>query len=152
MKMPSIVKPYETKASDLKPIWRHVDAEGETLGRLATRLATMLMGKDKPMYVPHMMTGDFVVVTNAELIRVTGDKVVQKIYYTHSGYIGGLKERTLGQMLARNPDRVIKHAVKGMLPKNALGRKMLLRLKVYAGPDHPHQAQFGARQSQEQES
>ncbi|HJO81347.1 MAG: 50S ribosomal protein L13 [SAR202 cluster bacterium] len=150
--MPSIVKPFETKASDLNPQWRHVDAKGETLGRLATQIAMMLMGKDKPLYVPHMMVGDFVVVTNAELIRVTGDKVAQKRYYTHSGYIGGLKERTLGQMLARNPDRVIRYAVKGMLPKNALGRKMLLRLKVYAGPEHPHQAQFGARKSQEQES
>ena len=150
--MPSIVKPYETKASDLIPDWHHVDAQGKTLGRLATELATLLMGKHKPLYVPHLMAGDYVVVTNAELIRVTGNKVDQKRYYTHSGYRGGLKERTLGQMLARNPDRVIKHAVKGMLPKNSLGRKMLLRLKVYAGAEHPHQAQFNARQSPQEES
>ena len=134
-------KPYETKASDLKPKWHVVDAEGQTLGRLATRIAAILNGKHNPLYVPHLLTGDFVVVTNAAKIRVTGNKVQQKIYYRHSGYHGGLTERTLEQMLRRQPNRVITQAVKGMLPKNSLGRKMLKRLKVYSGPDHPHAAQ-----------
>ena len=104
----------------------------------------MLTGKHKPIYVPHLLTGDYVVVTNAEKIRVTGNKLEQKVYFRHSGYHGGLKERTLAQMLEKTPERVIKLAVKGMLPRNSLGRKMLLRLKVYAGPDHPHQAQIGS--------
>ena len=134
-------KPYETKASDLKPRWHVVDAEGQTLGRLATHIATILNGKHNPLYVPHLMTGDYVVVTNAEKIRVTGNKVQQKMYYRHSGYVGGLKERTLADMLQKHPDRVISQAVKGMLPKNSLGRKMLKRLKVYAGSEHPHSAQ-----------
>ena len=134
-------KPYETKASDLKPWWHVVDAEGQTLGRLATHIATILNGKHNPLYVPHLMTGDYVVVTNAEKIRVTGNKVQQKMYYRHSGYVGGLKERTLADMLQKHPDRVISQAVKGMLPKNSLGRKMLKRLKVYAGSEHPHSAQ-----------
>ena len=134
-------KPYETKASDLKPKWHVVDAEGQTLGRLATGIASILNGKHNPLYVPHLLTGDFVIVTNAKKVRVTGNKVKQKKYYRHSGYHGGLTERTLEQMLARHPDRVISQAVKGMLPKNSLGRKMLKRLKVYAGPDHPHAAQ-----------
>ena len=112
-----------------------------------------MTGKLKPIYVPHLLTGDYVVVTNAEKIRVTGNKLRQKIYYRHSGYHGGLKERTLAQMLEKTPDRVIRQAVKGMLPKNSLGRKMLSRLKVYAGPDHPHQAQIGsAAESQKEES
>lgn len=134
-------KPYETKGSDLNPKWHVVDAEGQTLGRLATRIASILNGKHNPLYVPHLLTGDFVVVTNAEKIRVTGKKVQQKKYYRHSGYHGGLTERTLEQLLARHPERVITQAVKGMLPKNSLGRRMLKRLKVYAGPDHPHTAQ-----------
>jgi large subunit ribosomal protein L13 len=134
-------KPYETKASDLKPRWHVVDAEGQTLGRLATHIATILNGKHNPLYVPHLMTGDYVVVTNAEKIRVTGNKVQQKMYYRHSGYVGGLRERTLADMLQKHPDRVIRQAVKGMLPKNSLGRKMLKRLKVYAGSEHPHSAQ-----------
>jgi large subunit ribosomal protein L13 len=134
-------KPYETKASDLKARWHVVDAEGQTLGRLATHIATILNGKHNPLYVPHLMTGDYVVVTNAEKIRVTGNKVQQKMYYRHSGYVGGLRERTLSDMLQKHPDRVISQAVKGMLPKNSLGRKMLKRLKVYAGSEHPHSAQ-----------
>ena len=134
-------KPYETKASDLKPQWHVVDADGQTLGRLATRIATILNGKHNPLYVPHLMTGDYVVVTNARKVRVTGNKVQQKMYYRHSGYIGGLKERTLADMLEKHPGRVISQAVKGMLPKNSLGRKMLKRLKVYAGAEHPHSAQ-----------
>ncbi len=137
-------KPYETKASDLNPKWHVVDAEGQTLGRLATHIATILNGKHNPMYVPHLLTGDYVVVTNAEKIRVTGRKVQQKMYYRHSGYHGGLTERTLADMLEKHPDRVIRQAVKGMLPKNSLGRKMLKRMKVYVGPDHPHEAQMSA--------
>ena len=138
-------KPYETKASDLKPKWHVVDAEGETLGRLATRIATILNGKHNPLYVPHLLTGDYVIVTNAEKIRVTGNKVAQKMYYRHSGYHGGLTERTLADMLEKHPDRVIRQAVKGMLPKNSLGRKMLKRMKVYVGPDHPHAAQVSGQ-------
>jgi len=137
-------KPYETKASDLKPSWHVMDAEGKTLGRFASGIATMLTGKDKPLYVPHLLCGDYVIVINAEKIHVTGNKRDQKRYYRHSGYHGGLKERTLKQMLDKTPDRVIKQAVKGMLPKSALGRKMLSRLKIYAGADHPHEAQVGA--------
>ena len=121
-----------------------MDAEGETLGRFASQIATMLTGKDKPLYVPHLLCGDYVIVTNAEKIHVTGNKLKQKRYYRHSGYPGGLKERTLQQMMDKTPDRVIKQAVKGMLPKSALGRKMLARLKVYSGADHPHEAQVGA--------
>lgn len=137
-------KPYETKASDLKAAWHVVDAQGRTLGRLASEIATRLTGKDKPIYVPHLLCGDYVIVINADKIHVTGNKLEQKRYYRHSGYHGGLKERTLEQMMDKTPDRVIKQAVKGMLPKSALGRKMLGRMKVYAGPDHPHQAQVGA--------
>ena len=143
--MPISSKPYETKASDLKPQWQVIDAEGQTLGRLATGIATILNGKHNPMYVPHLLTGDYVIVTNAEKIRVTGNKVQQKVYYRHSGYHGGLTERTLSDMLEKHPDRVIRQAVKGMLPKNSLGRKMLRRMKVYVGPDHPHQAQISGR-------
>ena len=139
--MPTSSKPYQTKASDLDPKWQVIDAEGQTLGRLASEIASILTGKRNPLYVPHLLTGDFVVVTNADKVRVTGDKMRQKKYYRHSGYHGGLTERTLEQMLARRPERVITQAVKGMLPKNSLGRKMLKRLKVYAGPDHPHAAQ-----------
>ena len=132
-----------TRAADLKPGWHHLDAQGKTLGRLSSEIATLLIGKNKPIYVPHLLTGDYVVVTNAEKIRVTGDKLQQKRYYRHSGYHGGLKERTLAQLLEKTPDRVITQAVKGMLPRNKLGKKMLSRLKVYAGPDHPHEAQIG---------
>ena len=139
--MPTNSKIYQTKASDIDPKWRVIDAEGRTLGRLATEIAAILTGKLNPLYVPHLLTGDFVVVTNAEKIRVTGDKMRQKKYYRHSGYRGGLTERTLEQMLDRHPERVVAQAVKGMLPRNSLGKKMLKRLKVYAGPDHPHTAQ-----------
>ena len=143
--MPPNSKPYQTKASDLNPTWHVVDAEGQTLGRLATRIATILNGKHNPLYVPHLLTGDYVIVTNAEKIRVTGNKAEQKKYYRHSGYHGGLTERSLADMLEKRPDRVIRQAVKGMLPKNSLGRKMLKRMKVYSGPDHPHAAQTQAR-------
>ncbi len=134
-------KPYETKAADLNPKWHVVDAEGQTLGRLASQIAMILNGKLNPLYVPHLMTGDYVVVTNADKIRVTGNKMNQKMYYRHSGYHGGLTERTMEQLMDRHPDRVIRQAVKGMLPKNSLGRKMLKRLKIYTGSSHPHQAQ-----------
>ena len=116
-------------------------AEGQTLGRLATQLADLLRGKRKPDYTPHIDTGDFVVVVNAEKIRVTGNKLDSKIYWRHSGYPGGIRSRTLREMLERQPEEVIRKAVKGMLPRNKLARQQLTKLKVYAGPDHPHAAQ-----------
>src|SRR5881296_1936019 len=122
--------------------WVVVDATGKTLGRLATQLADTLRGKRKPEYTPHCDVGDFVVVVNAEKISVTGDKLHQKRYYRHSGYPGGLKSRTLEEMLARRPEEVIRKAVKGMLPRNRLARQQLTKLKVYAGPEHPHEAQM----------
>ena len=126
------------------PAWHVVDAEGMTLGRLCTSLATLLQGKHKPSYVPYMNTGDYVIVTNAEKIKVTGNKLDQKMYYRHSGYHGGLTEQKLSTVLAKSPTRVIKGAVKGMLPKTTPGRRMLSRLKVYAGETHPHEAQLNA--------
>ena len=137
-------KPYQVKASDLKPVWHVIDAEGKTLGRLASEIATLLMGKHKPTYVSHLNTGDFVVVVNADKIRVTGRKLEQKVYYRHSGYHGGLKRQTLEDLLRKAPTRVIRHAVRGMLPKNIMGRRMLSRLKLYAGAHHPHEAQVNA--------
>ena len=127
----------ETRQRD----WYVVDAEGKTLGRLATRIADALRGKRKPEYTPHIDTGDFVVVVNAEKIVVTGKKLQDKRYYRHSGYPGGLRSRTLAEMLDRQPEEVIRKAVKGMLPRNRLARAQLTKLKVYAGPDHPHAAQ-----------
>lgn len=121
--------------------WFVVDAEGQTLGRLATQLADQLRGKGKPDYTPHVDTGDFVVVINAEKIRVTGDKLDSKTYWRHSGYPGGIRSRTLREMLERSPEEVIRKAVKGMMPRNKLARKQLTKLKVYAGPEHPHAAQ-----------
>jgi large subunit ribosomal protein L13 len=121
--------------------WYVVDAQGKTLGRLATQIADVLRGKRKPDYTPHCDTGDFVVVVNAEKIRVTGNKVNDKLYYRHSGYPGGLRSRTLGEMLERRPEEVIRKAVKGMLPRNRLARQQLTKLKIYAGPEHPHEAQ-----------
>ena len=129
------------KESDIERRWFVVDAEGKVLGRLATRIAQIVRGKEKVYFTPHLDTGDFVVVVNADKIRVTGKKVTDKIYYRHSGYIGNLKKTTLGQMLARKPEWVIMHAVRGMLPKNRLGRKLLKKVKVYRGPTHPHAAQ-----------
>ena len=122
--------------------WYVVDAEGKTLGRLATQLADVLRGKRKPDFTPHIDTGDFIVVVNAEKIRVTGDKMNSKIYWRHSGYPGGIKSRTLGEMLEKQPEEVIRKAVRGMLPRTRLGRQQLLKLKVYAGPEHPHAAQL----------
>jgi len=134
-------KTYVTKPAEVERSWYVVDAEGQTLGRLATRVATVLRGKHKPSYSPSVDAGDYVIVVNAEKIRVTGRRMDQKVYYRHSGYMGGLTEITLRQQLERYPERVLGDAVRGMLPKNALGRKMLRKLKVYAGPKHPHQAQ-----------
>lgn len=121
--------------------WYVVDAEGQTLGRLATQIADVLRGKRKPDYTPHIDTGDFVVVVNAEKVKVTGDKKNSKIYWRHSGYPGGIKSRTLGEMLEKQPEEVIRKAVRGMMPRNKLGRAQLLKLKVYAGPEHNNQAQ-----------
>ena len=134
-------KTWNAKAGDVAREWYVVDAEGQTLGRLATRIADKLRGKDKPQYTPHIDTGDFVVVVNAEKIGVTGKKLDDKMYYRHSGYPGGLKERSLREQLERRPTDVIRKAVKGMLPRNRLARQQIQKLKVYAGPEHPHQAQ-----------
>jgi len=134
------VKTYATKPSDIKRGWYLVDAEGQNLGRLATRIATVLKGKHKVIYSPSMDTGDFVVVINAEKVAVTGRKMDEKMYYRHTGFPGGLREINLHDQLATHPDRVLKAAVKGMLPHNRLGRAMFKKLKVYAGAEHPHAA------------
>ena len=136
------MKTYSTKSLDLRPQWHVIDASGKTLGRLASEVATLLMGKHKPIYTPNLNTGDFVIVINAANVRVTGNKAQQKFYYRHSGYPGGLKSTTLARMMQTHPTRVIEYAVRGMLPHNRLGRDMLRRLKVYAGDTHPHQAQI----------
>jgi large subunit ribosomal protein L13 len=135
------VKTFVAKPSDRQRDWVIVDATGQTLGRLATQIADVLRGKRKPTYTPHIDTGDFVVVINAEKISVSGNKRADKLYHRHSGYPGGLKTRTLGEMLERRPEEVIRLAVKGMLPRNRLARKQLTKLKIYAGPEHPHVAQ-----------
>jgi large subunit ribosomal protein L13 len=135
------MKTYVATPQDRERNWLLVAADGQTLGRLATQIADALRGKRKPTYTPHVDVGDFVVVVNAEKIAVTGAKLQEKLYYRHSGYPGGLKQRTLGEMLARRPEEVIRLAVRGMLPKNRLARKQLTKLKIYAGPEHPHEAQ-----------
>jgi large subunit ribosomal protein L13 len=135
------MKTYNAKPGEVAREWYLVDAEGLTLGRLATQIADTLRGKRKAQYTPHVDTGDFVVVVNAEKIAVTGNKLDQKRYYRHSGYPGGLRSRTLRDQLERRPTEVIRTAVKGMLPKNRLARQQLTKLKVYAGPEHPHSAQ-----------
>ena len=135
------MKTWNAKTDGIERRWYVVDAEGQTLGRLATRIADTLRGKRKPEYTPHVDTGDFVVVVNAEKITVTGKKRDEKIYYRHSGYPGGLRSRTLGEELERRPTEVLRTAVKGMLPRNRLARKQLTKLKIYAGPEHPHGAQ-----------
>ena len=135
------MKTYSAKPGEIAREWYVVDADGLTLGRLATQIADTLRGKRKPQYTPHVDTGDFVVVINAEKIAVTGAKLDQKRYYRHSGYPGGLRSRTLREQLDRRPTEVIRVAVKGMLPKNRLARQQLTKLKVYAGPEHPHSAQ-----------
>ncbi|MFQ6099861.1 MAG: 50S ribosomal protein L13 [Anaerolineae bacterium] len=136
-----VEKTYVTKKEGVEREWCVVDATGQTLGRLATQVAHRLRGKHKPIYSPSVDTGDYVIVVNAEKIHVTGRKLDQKVYYRHSGYPGGLKQITLRNLLQKHPTRVIEHAVRGMLPKNRLGRRMFKKLKVYAGPDHPHAAQ-----------
>ena len=135
------MKTYSAKPGEIQRDWYVVDAEGQTLGRLATRIADVLRGKQKPTYTPHVDTGDFVVVVNAEKIGVTGEKLDQKRYYRHSGYPGGIRSRTLREQLDRRPTEVIRTAVKGMLPRNKLARRQITKLKVYAGPNHPHEAQ-----------
>lgn len=135
------MKTYVATPQDRQRDWLLVDATGQTLGRLSTQIADALRGKRKPVYTPHVDTGDFVIVVNAEKISVTGNKRADKKYYRHSGFPGGLKVRTLSEQLERRPEEVIRHAVKGMLPRNRLARKQLTKLKVYAGPDHPHAAQ-----------
>jgi large subunit ribosomal protein L13 len=134
-------KTLSAKPHEIERTWYVVDAEGKTLGRLATEIARILRGKHKPIYTPHVDTGDYVIVINADKVRVTGNRLDQKFYYRHSGYMGGLKAVSLRRMLETHPERVIEHAVKGMLPKNRLGRQMYKKLKVYASPNHPHQAQ-----------
>ncbi|MBL7208703.1 MAG: 50S ribosomal protein L13 [Dehalococcoidia bacterium] len=136
------MKTYSTRARDVEHRWHVVDASEQTLGRLASQIATLLMGKHKAIYVPYLDTGDYVIVLNAAKVRVTGKKAKQKVYYRHSGYPGGIKATTFEQMLAVHPTRVIEHAVRGMLPHNRLGRAMFKKLKVYAGDSHPHQAQI----------
>jgi large subunit ribosomal protein L13 len=135
------MKTYVATPDSRERNWLVVDASGKTLGRLATQIADVLRGKRKPEYTPHIDTGDFVIVVNAERIEVTGNKRKEKRYYRHSGYPGGLRSRTLEEMLQRRPEEVIRLAVKGMLPRTRLGRAQLRKLKVYAGPDHPHAAQ-----------
>ena len=135
------MKSFMASPSTIERKWYVVDATGHTLGRLASEIASILRGKNKPTYTPHIDTGDYVIVVNAEKIKVTGKKLEQKIYYNHSDYVGGMKETTLKEMLAKHPERVIEHAVKGMLPKGPLGRAMIKKLFVYAGPEHPHAAQ-----------
>ena len=135
------MKTYVAKPDDRERNWLLVDATGQTLGRLATQIADALRGKRKPAYTPHIDTGDFVVVVNAEKISVSGNKLQAKRYYRHSGYPGALRSRTLEEMLDQRPEEVLRLAVKGMLPRNRLARKQLTKLKIYAGPDHPHAAQ-----------
>lgn len=132
---------YMAKPNEVERKWHIIDAEGQTLGRLATEAASLIRGKHKPQFTPHVDTGDFVVVINADKIVLTGNKLQDKKYYRHSGYTGGLKVTTAQEMLAKRPERMIEKAVHGMLPKNRLGERMKLKLKVYAGSEHPHQAQ-----------
>jgi large subunit ribosomal protein L13 len=135
------VRTFSPKASDIQHQWHVIDASDVVLGRLASHAATLLRGKHKPIFAPHVDTGDFVIVVNAEKVALTGRKLEQKQAYRHSGYPGGLRSMAYGELMSRHPERVIEKAVRGMLPKNSLGRSMLRKLKVYAGPDHPHQAQ-----------
>jgi large subunit ribosomal protein L13 len=135
------VSTYSPKPGDITHAWHVIDATDVVLGRLAAQAATLLRGKHKPMYAPHMDTGDFVVIINAEKVAVTGNKLTDKFVYRHSGYPGGLRQRSVGEMIEKHPDRLVEKAIKGMLPKNRLGRAMGKKLKVYAGPEHPHSAQ-----------
>lgn len=142
MKQARIHKTFVAKPADIERDWYVVDATDLTLGRLATQVASVLRGKHKPQYTPYEDVGDFVVVINAEKIQVTGRKLDQKMYYRHTGYPGGIKSISLRKQLQKHPERVIEHAVKGMLPRGPLGRRQFKKLKVYAGPEHPHQAQL----------
>lgn len=135
------MRTFAAKNEEIEHEWYVVDAAGQTLGRLASRVAPILKGKHKPTYTPHVDCGDYVIVVNADKVRVTGRKLDQKIYYRHSGYPGGLKSISLRDQLDRHPERVLEAAVRGMMPKNKLGRRMMKKLKVYAGDSHPHQAQ-----------
>lgn len=138
------MKTYSTKAADIQREWHVIDASGQVLGRLATRVARLLMGKHKPYFVPNLDTGDYVIIINADKIVLTGSKASQKTYYRHSGYPGGFKSITFDKLMDAHPTRAIEYAVKGMLPRNKLGAQMLKKLKVYAGAEHPHAAQTGA--------
>ena len=135
------MKTYSAKPGEVERKWYLIDADGQVLGRLATKCAQILRGKTKPQFTPHVDTGDFVVVINADKVRVSGKKATDKEYYRHSGHPGGLKSETFEEAMQKHPERVIEHAVKGMLPKNTLGRAQGMKLKVYAGPDHPHAGQ-----------
>ena len=135
------MKTYSLSAKDIEKNWAVIDASGQILGRLATQVAGLLMGKHKVSYSPHLDMGDYVIVVNASQIKVTGNKLEDKIYYRHTGYMGGLKEENLGTLLERRPERVVELAVRGMLPRNKLAKHLLRHLKVYGGPDHPHEAQ-----------
>jgi large subunit ribosomal protein L13 len=135
------MKTFSAKESDIERNWYVVDAKGKVLGRLASAISVILRGKNKAIFTPHMDTGDFVIVVNAEKVKLTGNKLTDKKYYSHTGYPGGLKETTAGKLLNEKPERVLISAVRGMLPKNRLGRQLLKKLKIYAGPEHPHSAQ-----------
>lgn len=135
------MKTYHAKPGEVERKWFIIDADGQVLGRVASEAAQILRGKKKPQYTPHVDVGDFVIIVNADKIRVTGNKALKKEYFRHSGYPGGLKSETFQEAMQKHPERVIEHAVKGMLPKNTLGRAQGMKLKVYAGPDHPHAAQ-----------
>lgn len=132
---------FMAKPAEVERKWYVVDADGVTLGRLAAEVASILKGKKKPIYTPHVDTGDYVIVVNADKVKVTGKKLDQKVYFSHSEYVGGVKEVTLREQLKKHPERVVEHAVKGMLPKGALGKQMYMKLRVYAGPEHEHAAQ-----------
>ena len=135
------MKTFVAKESEVDKRWYLVDANGKVLGRLATQIAMRLRGKHKPIFTPHADTGDFIVVVNADKVVLTGSKLDNKCYYRYSGYIGGLKKRSAKKLLETKPEEILRHAVRGMLPKNSLGRRQLKKLKIYAGPDHPHEAQ-----------
>jgi len=140
------VKTYSLRASEINKEWRVFDAADQTLGRLATQVASVLRGKDKPTFTPHLDMGDFVIITNAAKVKLTGQKATQKLYRHHTGYLGGLKTIRMDDLMAKRPERVLRAAVWGMMPKGRLGRAQIRHLKIYPGPDHPHQAQVNAGQ------
>ena len=139
--MTTKTKSYKTNAADLIPNWHVIDAKGKTLGRISSEVAVLLQGKHKPTYVPYLNTGDYVIVINTKQIHVTGNKLNQKMYYRHSGYMGGLKQQNLSQLLEKSPTQAVKHAVKGMLPKNRLGRTLNNNFRIYDTAEHPHGSQ-----------